>query len=67
MDMPELKACLRAVFQPSTPDREPLVKSRSIRHAIARLECEATELKAAAHDRPADNIKEAIEQIVGEQ
>ncbi len=64
----EVGACLRAVFEPADPEREPLVQSRSIKHALERLECEADELKEVAlNDGPASNIREAIRQIVKER
>ncbi len=68
MDLPEVRACLRAVFLPVSPDREPLIKSRSIKQAVQRLACEADELKEVAlYDGPTNNIREAIKQIVKEQ
>lgn len=64
VDVPQAAACLRAAFDPSDPDRKPLHKSRSLKDAIARLACEATELKEAAlGDRPARNLDEALRQV----
>ncbi len=64
MGFREMTACLRAVFEPADPDRKPLVKSRSIKDAIQRLECEADELKRAAlNERPARNLDEALRQV----
>ena len=41
-------ACLHAAFEPSEPNRKPIVKSRTLSDAMRRLGNEADELKEAA-------------------
>ncbi len=63
-DVPTARACLRAAYDPTEPERKALRKSRSLKDAIARMECEAAELKEAAlNDRPARNLDEALRQV----
>ncbi len=62
VEVPEVRACLRAAYEPTEPDRKPLHKSRSLREAITRLGYEAEKLREVAErHRP---FRETLSDVV---
>ncbi len=51
VDRPAAGACLRAAYDPAEPNRKPIRKSRNLKAAFRRLDCEADELKEVVKER----------------
>ena len=58
-------ACLYAAFEPTQPNRAPMIRSKSMKQAMGRMSSEADELKQVAlgHRPFRDTLRDLLERL----